>query len=161
MAKKIKFRCDKCGLVRKASFDGYEFGERVLEGVMFDAVLDDKGKLTVSVQPIHKEYFSTLNQKKWLAEARDYVYEADVLNCGSCSQECMVQVEGRNPSPPPIRIGMGNIDSLIDQRKKADPRLAGVVFIKGAVLGSKVMEHLGIDPNSPGCDTPKEGKKKK
>lgn len=53
--------------------NGYDFGSRLLEDVMFhadamDGVVDLK---TVRIAPDAAAYFADLNQKKWLKEARD------------------------------------------------------------------------------------------
>ena len=94
----MKFICDKCGEVKKVSFDGYHFGDRLLEGVIFDAVLDDKGNVSVSVQTESAAYFSDLNEKKWLAAALKYVQETDVVTCGKCGGECCGVETGALPA---------------------------------------------------------------
>lgn len=94
---KIKFVCDKCGEVKVATFDGYPFGDRLLEGVKFDAVLNDEGEVSVSVRPEAEAYFADLNQKKWLAEAKRFIEGTDVVNCGVCGEECGVQPKNKRP----------------------------------------------------------------
>jgi hypothetical protein len=55
--------------------NGYEVAERLLEDVLFDAVLDlTPGRqvtvTAVTVRPDHAGYFSQFNEKKWLDEIR-------------------------------------------------------------------------------------------
>lgn len=61
--------------------DGYCFGDRLLEGVMFyadakDGVVDFD---TIRVGPDDVNYFSDLNEKKWLAAACEFIKETDAL----------------------------------------------------------------------------------
>jgi hypothetical protein len=59
------------GSVEFALIDGYSIGDTLLEGVMFECrlELDEAGEQVVSVniEPQCAEYFSNLNEKKWLA----------------------------------------------------------------------------------------------
>ena len=52
--------------------DGYSFGDRLLEGVIFKIYVDQKGKLRAQVHPDSAKYFSKLNTKKWLKEAVEF-----------------------------------------------------------------------------------------
>lgn len=53
--------------------DGYSFGDRMLEGVMFDVVFQNKEVVSIDVQEGHRRYFEDLNTTKWLKVAKDYV----------------------------------------------------------------------------------------
>jgi hypothetical protein len=56
------------------TFDGYSFGDRLLEGVMFEADIEDNQIRDVRIAPSHDDsYWEDLNQKKWLKEAEQYV----------------------------------------------------------------------------------------
>jgi hypothetical protein len=82
--------------VEKAQFDGYEFGDRMLEGVMFDAWVDKKGALCVELP---EDAFTTgLNRNHWEELALNYavsndIFSADddevglVMENGKCSWE--------------------------------------------------------------------------
>lgn len=54
--------------------DGYSFGDRLLEGVMFEVEFNKStGKIiNVVVEKSHAAYFSSLNSKKWIEEAKRY-----------------------------------------------------------------------------------------
>lgn len=64
---------------KEAMFDGYNFGERVLEGVMFIASIDVYGNLSVKVDPNSESYFNTLNTKMWLKKALEAAKAQDVF----------------------------------------------------------------------------------
>lgn len=62
-------------ILKVAYFDGYAFGDRLLEGVMFKATVT-KGKLSVEPCPDAERYLKDLNRKKWLKEALQYAKDA-------------------------------------------------------------------------------------
>lgn len=64
-------------ILHKIQVDGYTVGDRLLEGVMFNALIEQTGgkyKLkSLVVSERSKSYFNELNTKKWLKEMREYV----------------------------------------------------------------------------------------
>ena len=58
------FHCDQCGDIETVEFDGYAFGDRLLEGVYF--VADKKGNVTPRADAV--DYLKSLNAKKWLKD---------------------------------------------------------------------------------------------
>lgn len=60
-----------CGIIPHVIFDGYSFGDRQLEGVMFKAFLK-KGKIAVDSVDVWDEcpYLITLNKRHWMPLAR-------------------------------------------------------------------------------------------
>lgn len=66
-------------LADTAYFDGYNFGDTLLEGVMFKAEIKDNGTMAVSFVNPHGEYEKGLNQRKWLKEAKEYAEENDIF----------------------------------------------------------------------------------
>jgi hypothetical protein len=85
----MKFDCDKCGKIDEALFDGYGFGERILEGVMFKAKKRDNGTCVVdSVDKWEKDpYLSGLNKKHWMKLAKDYAEDNDIFECPTCKND--------------------------------------------------------------------------
>ncbi len=74
-------RCNNDGTytpVEKAYIDGYSFGDRLLEGVMFEVrvVGDD---ITVEAAARSKRYFEDLNKEKWLKAAKKSALQHDFL----------------------------------------------------------------------------------
>lgn len=67
-------------IVRTAYFDGYAFGDRILEGVRFRCDVQKDGTLKVECAPRSRDYFSTLAEKKWLKDALAFAEEADIFS---------------------------------------------------------------------------------
>tara|TARA_R110000796_G_scaffold161858_2_gene278640 strand:- start:1348 stop:1680 length:333 start_codon:yes stop_codon:yes gene_type:complete len=64
---------------KEAMFDGYNFGSRLLEGVIFIAKIEEDTSISVRVSDDSKDYFEELNQKLWLGRALKFVLENDVF----------------------------------------------------------------------------------
>lgn len=62
-----------------AYFQGYSFGDRLLEGVWFKAELLANGLLEVSTAKDSYSYMQNLNEDKWLAEALKYALRNDIF----------------------------------------------------------------------------------
>ena len=67
-------------IVKVAYFSGYPFGDRLLEGVMFKATIQDDGSMKVEVTPESADYLRGLNAKKWLKEALEYAQGNDLFS---------------------------------------------------------------------------------
>ena len=81
----MKFNCDTCGKIDEAKFDGYDFGDRLLEGTMFLATKADDG--TCTVRPATSDddaWLNNLNRKQWLAAAKRFAEENDIFICPQC-----------------------------------------------------------------------------
>jgi len=84
----MSFNCPTCGQQGYALIDGYAFGDRLLEDVEFEIRKDKDGNLTASVEPSAANYFSQLNEKKWLKEAVKRATDCpDELTCPQCGQQ--------------------------------------------------------------------------
>ena len=66
-------------LVKVAYFDGYAFGDRMLEGVSFKAQIDADGHMSVAFTNPDGRYEQGLNQKKWLKDALAFAEEHDIF----------------------------------------------------------------------------------
>lgn len=61
--------------------DGYQIGDRLLEGVVFKCLLDEDGRgVSVEVQEEHRSYFSGLNMRHWLESVAQSVPEMDIVS---------------------------------------------------------------------------------
>jgi hypothetical protein len=89
----MKFDCEDCGLIEIAIIDGYSFGDRLLDGVIFEVCKSDEGEFTVEVAARCAPYFNTLNTEMWLEEAREYAAETDNLCCPTCGREVLPEDE--------------------------------------------------------------------
>ena len=78
------FKCHNCGDIDYVLLDGYSVGDRLLEGVMFEIRRDGQGyKINVSAEDAN--YFSDLNEQKWLAKILKYASSTDYVTCPKCS----------------------------------------------------------------------------
>jgi hypothetical protein len=84
----MNFVCEQCGEVDTILIDGYNFGDRLLEGVMF-RVKYVRDKLTATIEPESVEYMKRLNKKKWIKECLDFIESADEFSgqCSVCGSE--------------------------------------------------------------------------
>ena len=73
------FSHDDGTLEKKAYFDGYGFGDKLLEGVAFCAEINDDGDLVVSFVDPYGPYERKLNQPELLKEALEYALTEDVF----------------------------------------------------------------------------------
>lgn len=81
------FVCEKCGPIDYAEMDGYAFGDRLLEGVMFRVRRFEDNDLEVTIDPDSKDYFESLNMRKWLGLAvQNAEDDPDSLMCPTCKE---------------------------------------------------------------------------
>ena len=73
------FESETGQILYSITIDGYEVGDRLLEGVMFIVTVQSNGTLAVKVHPDAQEYFEDLNKEKWLKEIAEHVQEADEI----------------------------------------------------------------------------------
>lgn len=63
-----------------AYLNGYDFGDRLLEGIIFKfEVTKDGNSLEASVIPKHTDYFNTLNTEYWFEQAVRYALQTDTF----------------------------------------------------------------------------------
>lgn len=110
----MELKCDKCGKIDHVLVDGYTFGDRILEGVMFE-VRDKNGKPdAIGVTKECLDYFNDLNTKKWLKACQGYCEDLDIAQCPKCGYD--VPVWGANKPLPTARvIRMTSGSDLINQ----------------------------------------------
>ena len=82
-----------CGHIDYVLFDGYNFGDRMLESVMFKASIDENDKVVVSTKEdwTKDNYLCGLDVEHWLELAREYVEDLDVAMCPSCQHDIDAQ----------------------------------------------------------------------
>jgi hypothetical protein len=90
----MKLVCPDCGPVDACLLDGYQFGDRILEGVNFRITTDSK-KLIAETLPEDEDYMSGLNKAKWLREAATSAFTADNMTCEKCGEDgCYMEAGG-------------------------------------------------------------------
>ena len=98
-----QFRCmldqetEDCGLIETFQFDGYDVGERILEGIMFEAWFDESGELsTDSVEDWAEDpYLIGLDRDHWITRAKDHaescIKDGEAI-CPKCGEVTIIQV---------------------------------------------------------------------
>jgi len=81
----MKFDCEKCGKIDEAKFDGYPFGDRQLEGVMFVARKNDDG--TCEVRAEDERDLHGLDKAYWLEMAKAFAEKNDIFTCPRCGDD--------------------------------------------------------------------------
>lgn len=77
------FKCETCGEIEMVLLDGYSFGDRLLEDVMFE-ITKEGDKFTAKISKECEDYFEDLNKEKWLKEAEKYASTNDIFTCPKC-----------------------------------------------------------------------------
>jgi len=102
----MKLFCDKCGYIDVAHHDGYGFGDRALEGVMFEVKVEGTKLVTSEVESSSRDYFSDLNRDKWIKAANksleDVLDEAgEGLTCPAEGNDVIIlNDDGSDYTPP-------------------------------------------------------------
>ena len=74
------FNCEGCGQQHDhALLDGYHFGDRLLEGVMFEIRIADDGTFTAT--PCDSRELHGLDAPLWIKRATDYATKRDLFTC--------------------------------------------------------------------------------
>lgn len=90
-----EIKCDDgegggCGVVDHALFDGYSFGGRTMEGVMFKAFYRDGELVAAPVDGWNSAYLCKLNQEYWSKQANAFVRMLDLASCPKCKGELVM-----------------------------------------------------------------------
>ncbi len=93
----MKTIMSNAGPVKSALLDGYSFGDRILEGVIFRVTIDENGEVQVKEEEPDHPYNEVLNMKKWLKKAKIFAEEADVLSHPDRPHEEDVWIEDTAP----------------------------------------------------------------
>lgn len=80
------FECEECGKIDTILVNGYSFGDRLLEDVMFVVKNENGEPKCQGVIPDSQPYFSKLNTTKWIRECERYCETLDVATCGICQE---------------------------------------------------------------------------
>jgi hypothetical protein len=113
---------------KSAKIDGYSFGDRLLEGVMFIITIQEDGTLKAETEPSAKSYMEDLNEKKWLKEALKEAESTDIFYAANNGNEdwVLMDTEGKlnyddgTPAPQPIIIQTVKIGNLFNLNKAID-----------------------------------------
>lgn len=102
------------------TFDGYCFGDRLLEGVIFHADSVD-GEIdfdSVRISPNCADYFEQLNQKKWLKAAREFIKGYDGFDTLDGKSNVWTHPDDRPMSTiQPVEIFGESLTDIIGSKK--------------------------------------------
>ena len=110
-----------------AYIDGYLVGERLLEGVMFEIRIVGK-KFKAKVIDQYKEYFETLNTKKWLKAVESYCAQNDMFSTAAENgEDCWVIDDKGNAQPhlknivkpKPVKMQVSSFADIIKNIQKS------------------------------------------
>lgn len=77
-----------CGEIPYVLFEGGQFGERMLEFIMFKMIIKDN---EIAVEPVDDwdtdRYLKQLNKKYWLEQAYEYALKLDCAECPNCKNQ--------------------------------------------------------------------------
>lgn len=109
----MALKCDNCGEITHVLVDGYLFGDRQLEGVMF-IVMDIEGEPCCSgVKKEYDSYFMTLNRQYWIDACTDFCRELDIAECPICGEDVAVWGEEGAFHSEPVMGMVVSIDNVI------------------------------------------------
>lgn len=80
-----------CGEIDCVIFDGYLFGDRLLEGTMFKAFVQDGEIVVEPASDDDDDYLSLLNKQLWLDNALEFAKINDIATCPKCGQDVDAQ----------------------------------------------------------------------
>jgi hypothetical protein len=91
----MKFEeCTGCGNEPKfVLLNGYSFGDRLLEDVMFKVVIENNKFKCLGVTEDSQSYFNDLNTKKWMKECEEYASDNDAFTCSTCKEDIFLLEE--------------------------------------------------------------------
>jgi len=82
------FYCDQCQKkLYVVHVDGYGFGSRLLEDVMFEVENCDGKPIALQVEQDAEPYFQQLNRKYWFDMCEEYCKDLDTAYCPTCGGE--------------------------------------------------------------------------
>jgi len=88
-----KFECEDCGPIDYYLMDGYAFGDRLLEGVLFKVFFNETDELCVKPDALDGGYLKQLNEKHWMKQALEYAERNDIGECPECGNDVCVEIE--------------------------------------------------------------------
>ena len=108
--------CEECGHKGSMLVDGYAFGDRLLEGVMFKITLKGR-KVTAENLPEDEGYMAGLNKKLWLKAAVEFALDGDDGECPKCGDN-MMGITGlpEKPVVQPRAVKITSFEDIIGRR---------------------------------------------
>lgn len=108
--------CDnKCNKDLKFVYvHGYDFGDRLMEDVMFKVeVVDGKG-LCTGLHPDAEPYMIQFNWDYWKKKCEEHCENIDIAICPFCGEDILVEDE-ETIRPKPVAIGMKSAKDILGE----------------------------------------------
>ena len=99
-----KFHCCACGEIDHVVLDGYHFGDRQLEDVMFEARQDDQGKWQVNVEKDAADYFAQFNADFWFNKMISSLETDEYAACPKCGEDIEINPPRPRSAPQPLKM---------------------------------------------------------
>lgn len=95
---KWKFVSDR-GDEEYAYVDGYDFGDKLLEGILFRIVIENNKFTCNQVDLESFDYFETLNKKMWFKSAVTFAKQNDIFIAPNGNSDAWIVDEEGNENP--------------------------------------------------------------
>ena len=94
--------------------DGYSFGDRLMEGVMFSVKAIEGKPNCFGCRKEYELYMKQFNWDHWKKQCEDYCDDLDIATCPICGNDVVVEDEETvGNRPKPIAIGVQNAKDII------------------------------------------------
>ena len=90
--------CENCFHPGPFLINGYFFGDRILEDVMFEVSIDKQGKAYYTGYD-KSPYTEGLNMEHWIKRCSEYLENADILECSRCNHDVYLPWDESSPRP--------------------------------------------------------------
>lgn len=89
-----------------ALVDGYNFGDRLLEGVMFKVEHRNEGPNCIGVEESSEAYMKGLNWEHWKKKCEEYCEDLDIAQCPDCHDDIdFIIYSPDDKKPKPVFVG--------------------------------------------------------
>ena len=93
---------------------GYDFGDRLMEGVMFKVKVIDGKPECFGLHPDSEPYMTQFNWDYWKKRCNEYCINLDIAQCPHCKEDVLVEDEEMVAArPKPVAIGMKSANDVL------------------------------------------------
>lgn len=107
--------CDECN--KKLDFiyvHGYDFGDRIMEGVRFKVRVIDSKPECFGLHPDSEPYMVQFDWEHWKKRCEEFCERADLAECPHCGEDVLVEDEETAASrPEPVAINMKSAKDIL------------------------------------------------
>lgn len=115
--------CDnKCNKALQYVYvNGYDFGDRLMEGVMFKIEVVDGKAICTGVHSESEPYMIQFDWEHWKKRCEDFCVNADIAQCPHCGEDVLVEDEETAAErPEPVAIGMKPTKDILNEILKKE-----------------------------------------